>query len=127
VEHSVGELESMAGQLPSRAIDRTFEGGERTTRLVSETEPPDESALDRERHAEADRVVAVLEEELGTLDAEDRLVLKMRFESDFMIADIARTLNLPAKPLYRRIEKLLRTLRRGLERRGIGRDDDWWT
>jgi RNA polymerase sigma factor (sigma-70 family) len=127
VEHSVGELESMAGQLPSRAIDRTFEGGERTTHLVSETEPPDESALDRERHAEADRVVAVLEEELGTLDAEDRLVLKMRFESDFKIADIARTLNLPAKPLYRRIEKLLRTLRRGLERRGIGKDDDWWT
>ena len=127
VEQSLDELESMAGQLPPRAIDRTFEGGERADHLVAETERPDESALDRERQAEAERVVAALEEEMGTLDPEDRVILKMRFESDFKIADIARTLHLPAKPLYRRIEKLLTELRRGLERRGIGRDDDWWT
>lgn len=127
VEQSLDELESMAGQLPPRAIGRTFEGGERAAHLVAETERPDESTLDRERQAEAERVVAALEEEMGALDPEDRVILKMRFESDFKIADIARTLHLPAKPLYRRIEKLLTELRRGLERRGIGKAGDWWT
>ncbi len=127
VEHSPEELESMAGQLPSRAIDRTFEGGERVARLTAEAERPDEAALDREREAEAEQVVAILEEEMGGLEPEDRLILKMRYESDFKIADIARSLHVPAKPLYRRIEKLLGELRRGLERRGIGREGDWWT
>lgn len=127
VEHSPEELESMAGQLPPRAIDRTFEGGERAAHLVGETERPDEAALGREREAEAERVVAILEEEMGELDPQDRLILKMRYESDFKIADIARTLHVPAKPLYRRIDKLLSELRRGLQRRGVGREDDWWT
>lgn len=127
VEHSPDELEAMAGQLPSRAIDRSFEGGERAALLAADTGRPDEAVLDREREAEAERVVAILEEEMGGLDPEDRLILKMRFESDFRIADIARALQVPPKPLYRRIDKLLAELRRGLQRRGVGREGDWWT
>jgi len=39
------------------------------------------------------------------------------------VADIARTLHLNQKRLYRTIEQLLATLRRGLEAEGLHRDE----
>jgi DNA-directed RNA polymerase specialized sigma24 family protein len=35
------------------------------------------------------------------------------------VADIARRLDVPQKPLYRRLERALRTLRTALERAGV--------
>jgi RNA polymerase sigma factor for flagellar operon FliA len=53
------------------------------------------------------------------LAAQDRLILKMRFQDNCQVADIARALQLEAKPLYRHIDKLLVTLRRTLEGEGL--------
>ena len=128
VEVSWQELEEVAGRLPPRVIERQHEGGERTEWLAGgEGERPDEAALARERDAEAERVVAVLEEALEGLEAEDRLILRMRFEDDFTVADIARALHLEQKPLYPRIERLKRDLRRELESRGLRSADGWWS
>ena len=127
VDASWQELEEMAGRLPSRAIGRHHEGGERTEQLVGAVERPDEALSDRERAEEEERGVAALEEALATLDAEDRLILKMRFEDGFTIADVARALGLPQKPLYRRVNGLLRKLRKELEARGLRDLDGWWS
>lgn len=127
VEVSWQELEEVAGRLPPRVIERQHEGGERTEWLAGHGERPDEAALARERDAEAERVVAVLEEALEALDPEDRLILRMRYEDDFTVADIARALHLPQKPLYPRIEKLKRSLRRELEARGLRSPEGWWS
>jgi len=128
VEVSWQELEEVAGRLPPRVIERQHEGGERTEWLAgSNGERPDEAALAREREAEAERVVGVLEKALEGLEAEDRVILRMRFEDDFTVADIARALHLEQKPLYPRIEKLQRGLRRELESRGLRSADGWWS
>jgi RNA polymerase sigma factor for flagellar operon FliA len=126
VELSWRELEEMAGRLPPRAIERQHEGGERADELPGAMERPDEAALEREREGQAERVVAVLEEALDGLGPEDRVILRMRFEDDFTVADIARGLHLEQKPLYRRIEGLKVQLRRELEARGLRSADGWW-
>jgi RNA polymerase sigma factor (sigma-70 family) len=126
VELSWRELEAMAGRLPPRAIERQHEGGERADALVGAVERPDEAALEREREGQAERVVAVLAEALEELGPEDRVILRMRFEDEFTVADIARGLHLEQKPLYRRIEGLKGQLRRGLEARGLRSAEGWW-
>lgn len=61
----------------------------------------------------------VVRETLDRLDAEDRLILCLRFVSGMSIADIARMTRLPQRPLYRRVESLLDRLRRALRAAGL--------
>lgn len=61
-----------------------------------------------------------LEQVLSTLDPQDRLVLRLRFDGDLTAQEIAKLLGAPsAFHVYRRINALLATLRRDLQRRGI--------
>jgi DNA-directed RNA polymerase specialized sigma24 family protein len=53
------------------------------------------------------------------LPPQDRLILKMRFGQGFNVAEIAATLHLPQKPLYRRIDAILGALRKRLEGEGM--------
>jgi len=53
------------------------------------------------------------------LPPQDRLILKMRFEQGFTVAEVAATLKLPQKPLYRRIDAILGVLRKRLEGEGM--------
>jgi len=75
-------------------------------------------ANDRRRAADA-----ALSAALGKLPAEDRLILRLRYWDGASVADIARHLSVPQKPLYRRIDRALSALRTHLELQGISRDD----
>lgn len=121
------ELEEVAARLPPRVIERRQEGGERTEFLAGAVERPDEAAFQRERETEAARVAEGLDEALETLDAEDRLILKMLYGSGLSVADVARTLKFDQKALYRRRDRLLATLRRELEARGLRDTRGWWS
>jgi RNA polymerase sigma factor for flagellar operon FliA len=46
----------------------------------------------------------------------------MRFMENLSVANIARGLALPQKPLYRRIERALAELRKSLEAAGVSRE-----
>ncbi len=61
-------------------------------------------------------------EALTTLPAEDGLLVRLHYIEGMSLADIARGLDMPQKPLYRRMEKLVRTLRSALERSGVSHD-----
>jgi RNA polymerase sigma factor (sigma-70 family) len=65
---------------------------------------------------------AALERALGCLEPADRLLLRLRFEDELSVPEIARLLDLgsPFK-LYRRLDKLLAALRESLK--AIGVDD----
>ena len=54
---------------------------------------------------------------------EDRVIVRMRFWEGESVADIARALGLPQKPLYRRLERTLAALRRSLEAAGVSQND----
>jgi DNA-directed RNA polymerase specialized sigma subunit len=66
-------------------------------------------------------VEKALEKELESLRSGERLLLKLRFEDDCGMEEIAETLHLPSRfHAQRKLTQVLRALKRALERRGIG-------
>ncbi|TAK93085.1 sigma-70 family RNA polymerase sigma factor [Patescibacteria group bacterium] len=112
------ELEAIAGRLPSR-VRRRFESEEALAHVASAQPPIDDVIAERERAATAERVTAVLTSAMAGLDAQDRLVLALRFDDGRTIVEIAGMLRLDQKGLYRRLERLLKGLRSALQAEGI--------
>jgi RNA polymerase sigma factor (sigma-70 family) len=85
------------------------------------------AALDRADASTNDRELRGLSEHAGTLlrdtmtawPADDRMLVRLRFESSLKIADIARLMKVPQRPLYRRLESLLLALREILLAAGV--------
>ncbi|HUF27869.1 MAG TPA: sigma-70 family RNA polymerase sigma factor [Gemmatimonadaceae bacterium] len=70
------------------------------------------------------RAALEMEEALGTLDAEDRLVLQLYVVDEVSAAAVARIAGLPnAKAVYNRVYRSLAVLRERLERVGVRRED----
>jgi RNA polymerase sigma factor for flagellar operon FliA len=115
------ELGAIIARLPSRAPLRPVQAVD---------DPPDAPSPDR-----ADQIVEqedtvtqaaaardALDRALEALPGEDRLIVRLHYFESMSVADIARGLSIPQKPLYRRLERLLGALRARLERAGISRD-----
>lgn len=109
---SDGELGRVIAQLPRRAPLRPT--------IVGEDSLADVPAV--VTAGEPDALESALEDAVGALPLEDRMIVRMRFWEGLNLATIARALSLEQKPLYRRVERLLDTLRRQLEADGIDRE-----
>lgn len=119
---TVAELELLYVRLPLRNP---------RPKLVSEEELPEAAvesdaeerveARDRERTA---RVTArTVDDMMPTLEAEDRLILQMRFWHARKVPDIAKILRRDQKKVYKRLDRLFELLRRALERAGVMKAD----
>jgi RNA polymerase sigma factor (sigma-70 family) len=122
VQLTRSELHDILMQLPARAVRRP--AGEEELELIASRggaldpafDEPDDLLLVR-------RIEAALAHALDTLPARDRLLLKMRYLDGLPAPAIARVLEIEAKPLYRRLEQILRLLRAELHRTGITQTD----
>lgn len=119
VEISRAELERMAALLPERPPPNHPVGEEELEDQPAEVERPEGHIFEDELRPTYERLVATLEKTLAELPAEDRLVIEMCILGGRRIADAARSLGLPEKPLYRRKEQILACLRRALENEGF--------
>ena len=62
----------------------------------------------------------MLDAALAQLDTEDRVILRLRFEDDVSVPEIARLLTLGSPfSLYRRLNRILASVRKTLEAAGI--------
>ncbi|HET6764428.1 MAG TPA: sigma-70 family RNA polymerase sigma factor [Longimicrobiaceae bacterium] len=117
------ELRRLFAQLPARTRSRPVPAGEAALDAL----PADCAADDGVAHHEAVQLRARLEEalerEIERLPPDDRRVLRLRFWHGLSVADTARALAIEQKPLYRRIERALAELRKGLEAAGISREE----
>lgn len=117
------ELRALLAQLPPRSFPRPVEVGSDSL----EATPAPARADDRVEGDEADRARRTIEESLlralERLPDEDRLIVRMRVWEAMSLADVARVLKLPQKPLYRRWDRILATLRKGLVADGVSPDD----
>lgn len=118
VDGNRAALFALSRKLPQRA-NRRFLGEEAMAGLATVGSEAEEHVLTREARPVAQKTQAELARALGGLAPRDRLVLKMRFEDSFSVAEIARALGMEQKLLYRRIENLLKGLKKALEDAGL--------
>jgi RNA polymerase sigma factor for flagellar operon FliA len=117
------KLRALAEKLTQRSPARQFVAESEAEGVASGATASDAKVLRAEHDFLAKRVQTALERMRETLTAEERLILKLRFEDSVPVADIARALHLNQPRLYRRIAQLLSTLRQGLEAEGLDRDE----
>jgi len=104
-------------RLPNRARRRFV--GDESAQEVPAADDVERDVFHRQLAPSGRKAGIALREALAELPAEDRLILKMRFEGGSTVAEIAAALRLAQKPLYRRIEGILGSLRRRLEAAGL--------
>lgn len=118
VTNSRAELDAMAIRFPQRSR-RTFMSDDGLETLPSQDGAADAGLAQASAVSTASRAREALGASMAELPVQDRLILQMRYTDGHRIQDIARVLDLEPKPLYRRLERTLAELRRGLEARGV--------
>jgi RNA polymerase sigma factor (sigma-70 family) len=119
---SRAQLQAILLRLPPRAPRPMLVSDENAPDIAAADDPAD-AAMAHERESQARRTAAIVDELIQSFEAEDRLILKLKFWSAQRVADIAETLHLDPKKTYKRIDKLLARMRTSLEQAGIRRDD----
>lgn len=110
---------AIAARLPARTPRlRLVPFPEDETRFVA-SDAADSRANAADARRLSERAAQVVRETLSGLSLQDRMLMRLCFGAQMSIADAARILGVPQRPLYRRIEALLRQLRGALEREGI--------
>ncbi len=117
VRLSAAEMADLAERIPQPAR-LVVESGDRVDGAAG-SERSDEGLLRSEGVATLEEARRALGESLAELDVEDRLILRMHYESGLTLAAVAASLGLNQRRLYTRRDASLRALRGGLERRGL--------
>lgn len=118
-ELSARELAEMLVQLNVRGPLRPVEVGPEPLASSVSASSADEIVRAEESETERRQVVETLERAIEMLPPQDRVIVRLRFWEGMSIVDIARRLNLPQKPLYRRLTSALEQLRTQLEAAGV--------
>lgn len=113
------DLSALLLKLPRRVPMRPEDAGEEPLLAISGDDRADAGVVGEARVIERRQMEAALKAAIDRLDPEDRLIIRMRFWEGMSVADIARALGIPQKPLYRRVERLMLDLRRSLEAAGV--------
>jgi len=118
-QYTVSELEEIYLRLPPRN-PRPVIVSEETVPDVMACEADAYERLESEERARARRrALRIIDDVISGMDAEDRLILQMRFWDGQRVPDIARTLHLDQKKLYKRFDRLFLILRRALKDAGV--------
>jgi RNA polymerase sigma factor (sigma-70 family) len=91
--------------------------------LPSFSDSPDRGLVEMEEQDRLARASGALSKELSELEPRDLLILQLRFGNRMVVADIGRLLKIDHKWIFRRIDRLMKTLRARLEASGIRADD----
>jgi RNA polymerase sigma factor (sigma-70 family) len=115
------ELESIYRRLPNRTPRPVSVPDELLPELAVAESGSDDRVEAEERARTAHQAETAIDGLFEQLDAEDRLILQMRFWDSRKVPEIARTLHIEQKKIYKRLDKLFGVLRRGLEQAGISK------
>jgi RNA polymerase sigma factor (sigma-70 family) len=121
-DQSDRELAALLAELPQRAPLRPVDAGSEPLAASPARSRADELVGVWEMETERHVTTSALRRALDQLSSEDQVVLRMHYWDGMRIADIARGLGVPSKPLYRRIERALVQLRAQLEASGVSHD-----
>jgi RNA polymerase sigma factor (sigma-70 family) len=117
---TAADIEAIAARLPYRAPRaRLVEIKAVETYDVVSTDDADHATIERELRQTSETASRTLQQAIAGLALKERMLLRLRFVSTMSIADISRILQLPQRPLYRRLEQILDMLRDRLKASGI--------
>jgi RNA polymerase sigma factor (sigma-70 family) len=122
VDQSRDELYELWTRLPGTS-KRRFVSDDSAKDIPSREPGPDTHIVRAERDLVDRRLRLALDRARETLTADDRLLLKMRFDDGFTVSEIAAVLHLRQKPLYRTFDRLFARLREHLVANGVSADD----
>ena len=111
--------DTLAARGPARRMVSEADAGD----IVDKSTGADDNVVRAEHDFLARRVQSALDRARQMLAPVERLILKMRFEDRVSVADIARTLTLDQRRLYRTIEQLLASIGASLREEGISEAD----
>jgi RNA polymerase sigma factor (sigma-70 family) len=114
------EAEQIAERLPLRTPRPHFvdvDAGELPP--LAAPQRADEHAFSNEHRRMSNETSRIVRETLSSFSLEDRSIVGFHYGMSMSVADISRMMRLPQRPLYRRIERVLATLRRALVAAGI--------
>lgn len=115
------EIEDLTRRLPRRLPrPRAVPVDLAAEEVGADTESVHAAAFERDRIELAQRVNAIVRSVINEIGEHDRAVFRLHFDGGMSIAEIARTLHVEQKPLYRRVQRILAHLRSRLEAEGIG-------
>jgi len=117
------ELAALLAQLPARMPPRPLDAGPELLAETPTTARADDVLVAGELVEHREATGRALTAALGCLPPEDQVILRMRYWEGMSLADVARALDIPQKPLYRRVERALVTLRKQLEAQGVSLED----
>jgi RNA polymerase sigma factor (sigma-70 family) len=117
VELSRGQLIDLAARLPYHSPPRRTQDEKELENRPTDGEAPDVQLLDLETLKRKQVILEMLLKVLALLSDEERVIVKML--SEFRVVQIAKTLNLDQKRLYRQVDKILKSLRGELEKQGV--------
>ena len=117
---TVETLNELATRLPERTQrPRPVNVDTVSDELRIDGDTVSEAAFGAEHKVTAEAAGEIIRSTIAELSHDDRLLLRLHFGAGMTIAAIARTQQMEQKPLYRRLQRCLRELRRRLEASGI--------
>lgn len=120
---TVAELEALYVRLPLRNPRPVLVSDENLPEAVSVEADAHDRIETAERERSARTAARTIDDVLGTLQPEDRLLLQMRYWHARKVPEIARMLQIEQKKIYKRLDKICLILRRGLELAGVTKED----
>ncbi|MEM9290295.1 MAG: sigma-70 family RNA polymerase sigma factor [Acidobacteriota bacterium] len=116
---TVEELDEIEGQLPHRRPRPRSVEEEKAGFVHATVVSPERAAKERECRAQASKLQRVLNSAMGKLPKQDRLILRLKLQEGLSVVNIARQLGLEGKPLYRRVTRCLKDLKKELDLAGL--------
>jgi RNA polymerase sigma factor (sigma-70 family) len=120
---TAGDIEAMAARLPVRPSRmRLVEMNPVTVENVAGHDDAEAAVAQSDVQRLSERTNSLISNVIASLPIRDRILLRLRFVSMMSIADAARILHEPQRPLYRRLEQILAILRGSLLDANVGAD-----
>lgn len=110
------QVAAMAGRLPERAP--RARAADVDPDMLAGSESADRRAVESEARRVSELASDVVRRTMASMPLQDRMILRSRFGKGMTVADVARMMQIEQRPLYRRIEASLGTLRKALTEAG---------
>jgi RNA polymerase sigma factor for flagellar operon FliA len=118
-QYTEAELEAIYLRLPERNPRPVVVSGEVAPDAAS-VEPDASDRVERaERERSARKTCKTVDGLTASMNAQDRLMLNMRFAQGLKVPDIARRLQMDQKKVYKRLDTLFSRMRKKLEAMGL--------